>query len=79
MLIKTAAIEQKRFLPESIIISLHPGTVNTLLSQPFQKNVTKGSLFETDDAVSKLINVIDGLNINDTGDFIAWDGSSIEY
>jgi NAD(P)-dependent dehydrogenase (short-subunit alcohol dehydrogenase family) len=79
MLIKTAAIEQKRLLPESIIISLHPGTVNTLLSQPFQKNVTKGSLFETDDAVSKLINVIDGLNINDTGDFIAWDGSSIEY
>jgi len=79
MLIKTAAIEQKRLLPESIIISLHPGTVNTQLSQPFQKNVNEGSLFEADDAVNKLINVIDGLNIKDTGSFLAWDGSSIEY
>ena len=79
MLIKTAAIEQKRRHPESIIISLHPGTVDTQLSQPFQKNVNEGSLFEAGDAVNKLINVIDGLNVKDTGGFLAWDGSSIEY
>ncbi|MDG2108294.1 MAG: SDR family NAD(P)-dependent oxidoreductase [Woeseiaceae bacterium] len=79
MLIKTAAIEQKFTLPQSIIVSLHPGTVDTHLSEPFQKNVAKGSLFEANDAACKLINVINELSIDDTGGFIAWDGSLIEY
>ena len=79
MLIKTAAIEQKNVSPQSIIISLHPGTVDTHLSEPFQRNVAKGSLFQANDAVHKLITVINELSINDTGGFLAWDGSSIEY
>ena len=43
------------------------------------RNVAKGSLFEANDAVHKLITVINELSINDTGGFLAWDGSSIEY
>ena len=41
MLIKTASIEIKRSLPNCIVASLHPGTVDTNLSKPFQKNVPK--------------------------------------
>ena len=79
MLIKTVAIEQKRLLPESIVVSLHPGTVDTQLSQPFQKNVGKSSLFKASDAANNLIKVVNNLTIDDTGSFLAWDGSSIEY
>ncbi|MFQ3333413.1 MAG: hypothetical protein ACI8XI_000077, partial [Woeseiaceae bacterium] len=44
-----------------------------------QKNVAKSSLFKASDAANKLIKVVNNLTIDDTGSFLAWDGSSIEY
>ena len=79
MLLKTVSIELKFSSPKTIIVSLHPGTVDTKLSEPFKKNVTKKALFKADYSALKLINVINNLDINDTGKFFAWDGSSIEY
>ncbi len=37
MILKNLSIEQRRLNPNSIIFGLHPGTVDTPLSQPFQK------------------------------------------
>jgi NAD(P)-dependent dehydrogenase (short-subunit alcohol dehydrogenase family) len=79
MLLRTASIELKFSSPKTIIVSLHPGTVDTRLSEPFKKNVTKKALFKADYSAVKLINVINNLDINDTGKFFAWDGNSIEY
>lgn len=39
MLIKTASIEYRRKNPQSIVVVLHPGTTDTQLSRPFQRNV----------------------------------------
>ena len=36
MLLKTAAIEVRRSKPNAVLVSLHPGTVNTGLSKPFK-------------------------------------------
>ena len=79
MLLKTAAIEHRRRRPESIVVALHPGTVDTRLSGPFQRGVPEGKLFTPAFAAERLISVIDGLNATDTGRFFAWDGKPIDF
>lgn len=79
MLIKTAAIEHSRSCPESVVVSLHPGTVDTNLSSPFQGNVDAQQLFSPARAASQLVHVIDRLQATDSGGFFAWDGQRIEY
>ena len=75
MLLKNFAIEQKRYNPQSIIIGLHPGTVDTKLSKPFQK--TNKTYFTPPYAASKLFDVIETKNPNDTGKIFAWDNTEI--
>ena len=79
MVIKTIAVEQARRRPESIVVSLHPGTVDTALSKPFSAGVSKISLFTPEHSAACLLKVIDGLNVADSGGFFAWDGAAIEY
>ncbi len=79
MLLKTLAVEHARSRPESIIAALHPGTVDTRLSKPFQGNVKRGGLFTPEVAGDYLLQVIDNLQPTHTGGFFAWDGSAIDY
>ena len=79
MIIKTISIETARRAPSPIIVGLHPGTVDTNLSKPFQKNISKEKLFSPDLAVEKLLLVIDNLEAEDSGGFFAWDGKQIDY
>ena len=76
-LIRTIAIEDKRRNSSGIVVGLHPGTVDTALSQPFQGNVQPGRLFTTDRAAMQLLDVIDGLRAPDSGKLFAWDGAEI--
>ena len=75
MLLKNFAIEQKRYNPQSIIIGLHPGTVDTKLSKPFHKR--NKTYFTPTYAASKLFDVIETKNPNDTGKIFAWDNTEI--
>lgn len=79
MVIKTLSIEQTRNLPESILVSLHPGTVDTALSKPFSAGVPGDRLFTPEHAATCLLKVIDGLVVGDSGGFFAWDGAEIQY
>ena len=79
MLIRTVAIEQARLLPESIVVTLHPGTVDTPLSRPFSKRVEASKLFSPTLAASQLLQVINGLEQKDSGGFFAYDGSPIDF
>ena len=79
MLLKTLAIEHARTRPESAVIGLHPGTVDTELSRPFQGNVPDGKLFTADRAAGHLLDVIDSVTSADSGNLFAWDGSRIEF
>ena len=79
MLIKTFAIELQRRNAGAICAGLHPGTVDTGLSQPFQANVPEGKLFSPDFVAGRLLRVIDGLETSDSGRQFAWDGKVIPY
>ncbi|MEO0599874.1 MAG: SDR family oxidoreductase [Myxococcota bacterium] len=78
-LLRTLSIELSRRTPNVIVVSVHPGTVDTDLSHPFQRRVPVHKLFSTGRAADQLIDVIDGLTPEDTGSFRAWDGSPIEW
>lgn len=45
MMLKNAAIEFSRIAPNVKLLSFHPGTTDTPLSEPFQKNVPEHKLF----------------------------------
>jgi NAD(P)-dependent dehydrogenase (short-subunit alcohol dehydrogenase family) len=77
MLMKTVAIETARTRPNAIIVTLHPGTVDTGMSKPFQGNVAPEKLFTPALAAEQLLKVIDGLTPADSGGHFAWDGSRI--
>jgi NAD(P)-dependent dehydrogenase (short-subunit alcohol dehydrogenase family) len=79
MFIRTTAIEYKRTCPQAIFVALHPGTTDTRLSLPFQRNVPPEKLFSVDRTVSQLLTIIDGLDVDDSGEFFAWDGSSLPW
>jgi NAD(P)-dependent dehydrogenase (short-subunit alcohol dehydrogenase family) len=77
MMIRTLSIELRRTHDRAIVVGLHPGTVDTRLSKPFQRAVTPGTLFAPDRAAMQLLDVIDGLGVKDSGALIAWDGATI--
>jgi len=77
MLIANFAVEARRANDRSIIVGLHPGTVNTALSKPFQANLTPGTLLAPDRAALQLLDVIEGLKVRDSGKVFAWDGAEI--
>jgi len=79
MLLKTAAIEHRRSHPHSVVAGVHPGTVDTRLSAPFQTNMRSGQLFTAQRAAQQITKVIDQLAAVDSGGFFAWDGTPIEY
>jgi len=77
MLIRNFAIDAARSNKRSIVVGLHPGTVDTALSRPFQANVAPGKLFTPDRAANQLLDVIDGLKPADSGKCFAWDGGEV--
>jgi NAD(P)-dependent dehydrogenase (short-subunit alcohol dehydrogenase family) len=77
MLIRTLAIELMRTRPQAILVGLHPGTVDTGLSKPFQRGVPEGRLFAPDESAERLLRVVDGLTPEDSGGVFAWDGMRI--
>ncbi|MEJ2256252.1 MAG: SDR family NAD(P)-dependent oxidoreductase [Woeseiaceae bacterium] len=79
MYMKTLSIEHARTHPEGLVVTLHPGTTNTALSKPFQRNVPPDKLFSPEYAAERLLQVLDQLTSTDTGGFYAWDGDPIEY
>lgn len=76
-LIRTASIELARSRRETIVVGLHPGTVDTGLSAPFRGNVAPGRLFAPDVAAGRLLVVLDGLSASASGRCYAWDGSEV--
>ena len=77
MLVKTLSIELRRTHPQTICVALHPGTVDTGMSKPFQRGVAPEKLFTPDFAAERLIAVADALTTDDSGGHFAWDGARI--
>ncbi|MGB7758164.1 MAG: SDR family oxidoreductase [Salinisphaera sp.] len=75
---RTAAIELSRQAKQLICVGLHPGTVDTSLSEPFQKRVPEDQLQSPDQAAGHILGVIAKLRPEDSGLLFDWAGKRIE-
>ncbi len=76
MLIRNIAIEWQRKNPQSIVVGLHPGTVETALSAPFKGNPAH-ERFTPARAAGDMLNVLHGLKPEQSGQIFAYDGSLV--
>lgn len=76
-IVKTLSVELARKSDRAIIVALHPGTVDTGLSAPFQANVPEGRLFSPARAASSLLRVVDDLTPSQSGRIFDWAGKEI--
>ncbi len=74
---KSAAIELARTRPSALCVALHPGTVDTPLSEPFQARVPADTLFTPARAATQLLGVIEALAPESSGHLFGWDGREI--
>lgn len=74
-LLRTIAIEHARTHPAAIVLGLHPGTVDTGLSKPFQRGVP--NLLAPDTAAAHLLAVIDAATPEMSGRLYDWQGLEI--
>ena len=77
MILRTLSVELARTHPGLICVGLHPGTVDTALSEPFQKGVAPDKLFTRDHSAACLLAVMDGLKQGDSGFVFDWKGDRI--
>jgi NAD(P)-dependent dehydrogenase (short-subunit alcohol dehydrogenase family) len=76
-LIRCFAIEMARTHPEALAVALHPGTVDTALSRPFQASVPAGRLFTPEFSAGALLDALDRLGSADSGGCFDWAGVRI--
>ena len=76
MLVRTAAIEVARSQKNSVLVALHPGTVNSRLSQPF-RGATIGR--PAHDAAADMLAVLDTLMPADSGAFRSYNGAELPW
>ena len=62
-----------------VCVGLHPGTVDTSLSKPYQRGVEPGKLFSTTKSAKYLLQVLDSLSPNNSGFIYSWDGVELPY
>lgn len=78
MIIKNIAIETARRNKQAIIVGLHPGTVDSDLSKPFQGNVPDGKLFTAQYSAQSLLQVLENLTPEHSGKCFAWDQQEVK-
>jgi len=67
MLLKNFALEMARTHKDGVVVGLHPGTVDSELSKPFQKGFPGGQLTEPAQAAENLLSVLAGLGPEQSG------------
>lgn len=77
MILRNLSVEMARSHPQAVIAGLHPGTVATDLSAPFQKGVAEDKLFTPDHSAERLLSVLSNLTPADSGGVFAWDGARV--
>ncbi len=76
-MIKTASIEMKMKNQNAICLAIHPGTVESKLSKPFQKNDL--TIQSPQESASNIFKILTSSTSKDTGSFYNWDGKIIEW
>ena len=75
-ILRTASIEAARSHPQSVLVALHPGTVETALAPAHRAGHPAMPAAE---AAGHLIAVLGGLGPADTGGFFDWQGKPVAW
>lgn len=78
-LTRTLSLELARKKTNVSAILVHPGTCDTQLSLPYQKNVPQRQLFSKERGAAQILDIVNGITMDDNGSFFAWDGSKIDW
>jgi NAD(P)-dependent dehydrogenase (short-subunit alcohol dehydrogenase family) len=76
---QTAHVEFSRKKNPIAMLLLHPGTVDTELSEPFKKNVPPEKLFTPEFSATKMLEVLDKVTLKDSGKFYDYAGVEIPW
>ena len=79
MIIRTLSIEMARQNADAVCVGLHPGTVDTNLSKPYQRGVEPGKLFSAKKSAKYLLQVLDSMSPKNSGFIYSWDGVELPY
>ncbi|MFM5895127.1 MAG: SDR family NAD(P)-dependent oxidoreductase [Novosphingobium sp.] len=79
MLVQNFAIELGRSHPQAVVAALHPGTVDTPLSRPFQRGLPEGQVQDADAAAKALLATLAQLTPAQSGGLYAWDGTRLPW
>ena len=79
MLVRNFSIELRQRNPQGVCVALHPGTVDTALSRPFQSAVDQSKLQTPADSVRRMLTTLDVLTPADTGKLWAYDGAPLPF
>ncbi|ALS97241.1 SDR family NAD(P)-dependent oxidoreductase [Lacimicrobium alkaliphilum] len=79
MLVKTAQVEYRRRFPDTVLVSYHPGTVDTPLSKPFQDRVPEHKLFSPQQAAGFLLEQLQHLDPGHAPYYLDWQGKTIPW
>ena len=78
-MIRTLAIECRVKHPGACILAIHPGTTDTALSRPFQRNVKPDKLYTPAQSAARILRVIQRAGPAQSGSFLNWDGKEIPW
>lgn len=76
---KCYSIELARSHPYAKVILFHPGTTDTPLSQPFQKNIPKHTLFNPSFTADCMLTLINSSYEHNQIEYIDWQQQPIEW
>jgi NAD(P)-dependent dehydrogenase (short-subunit alcohol dehydrogenase family) len=79
MLVANFAIEIKRNHSQAVVAALHPGTVDTPLSAPFQRGLPPGQVTPADATAAALLGTLAQLTPDQSGGLYAWDGTHLPW
>jgi len=77
MLLKNFALEMARTHPLGVVVGLHPGTVDTAMSKPFQSGLAPGQLTAPDVAATNLLRVLARLTPAQSGRVFDYRGEEV--
>ena len=75
-LVRTASVEARRTHPQSVLVALHPGTVETGLAPALRAG---HPAVTAEVAAGNLLRVLEGLGPEDTGGFYDWKGEVVPW
>lgn len=79
MMVRSLAVELARSHPAAVCAALHPGTVDTGLSRPFQRTVPADVLQSPAAAARRLVGAAASLTCAQSGGFYDADGAAIPF